>query len=108
MQDLYTTYISRAILENERHRWSYMDRDQLLRRLNKITRKEKLSAFYQAAENRSDSKLVEAAYLRYAELFNGGINLSPIKTAAHKKITTPKVKKEEEMVEVNIRRFIDF
>lgn len=60
--------MAKSLMDHERHRWSYMTRDQLKRRLRKITKQEKLECFLIMARNQQDKYLEEMALLRMVQL----------------------------------------
>jgi len=112
-------FIPRAIFDHEDRRWSYMTDQQLSKRLTKIKRRDKLSAFYQAAYIRGKGRLTDEAIERYNSLF--GIKQQVYKKEENtifdnyakvfkekkkwkSKVVVKKVVIEEEFIEVEIPR----
>jgi len=112
MQDIYQISIPRKTLQHEEMRWGYMSNRDLTRRLNKITKPEKLSAFYKVALDRDNSKLYDLAYERFQLLFNGDYKKQEVKPKEIQ-VVKPKVKISkpvvvEEVVSITLKRYIDF
>jgi hypothetical protein len=109
--NMYHIQIPLAVLRHEEMRWEYMSDKDLIRRLGKITKPEKLSAFYQAAMSRGKSYLCDQAYVRFQKLFNGNYKgkTSTIVKPIVKTIVKPEVEvKAEETINITIKRYIDF
>jgi len=65
-------------MENERHRWSYMTEKQLAKRLDKITKLEKLDCFMTIARERGNDFLLHKAKMRKSVIKYGSDQAIPI------------------------------
>jgi len=115
MQDIYQISIPRKTLQHEEMRWGYMSNIDLTRRLNKITKPEKLSAFYKVASDRDNRKLCDLAYERFQLLFNGDYKEREVKPKEIQVKPKVKISKpvaihivKEEVVNITLKRCIDF
>ena len=85
------------LLKHERMRWGYMTVRQLMTRLSRITKEEKLECFLLLASEARDQRLFDAAVMRAADL-SYDIDVEIIKDRAIPKSLNKKIKQTPKYV----------